>query len=85
MKHTPPFTGAASDRRDEMSEKQVDTNELITITPRQLREILFYVQDQDTTIAALRAMLYEVPEQNKAYQVGPDMYHKMAKAINGLG
>lgn len=53
-----------------------DTNKMEHITPRQLRQILFYAEDA-LKIHELRAMLYEVKDQDKAYQVGHGMFQKM--------
>lgn len=39
----------------------------LTITPRQLRELLFSIQSQDMTIAYLRWLLFTSDEQDTIY------------------
>jgi hydroxypyruvate isomerase len=59
-----------------MNTKQA--KELETITARQLRSILFNVENQDMTVSELRAMLYNVTEQDKEYNIDMAMFHRMA-------
>ena len=47
------------------------------ITPRQLREILFYLQNQEMTVRELRQELFEVVEQDEPMEVGHAMFVKM--------
>ena len=51
--------------------------ELETITARQLREILFHVDDQDLTVKELRKLLFDAPEQDKPVSIGFSMFVKM--------
>lgn len=40
-----------------------------TITARQLREILFYLKDQDMTVQELRDALFQVEDQDQEFPV----------------
>jgi hypothetical protein len=48
-----------------------------TITPRQLRGILFLVTQQDMTVRELRSMLFNIDDQDKEYKITRDMFERM--------
>ena len=54
------------------------TKELETITARQLRSILFNA-DEAMTVGELRAFLFKVTDQDKAYNINLAMFLKMAQ------
>lgn len=53
---------------------------LETITPRQLREILYYVADQNMTVKKLREILFNIGEQDEEYTIDFALFHKLMKA-----
>lgn len=55
-----------------------DTNELEHITPRQLRALLFFL-DNHLTVSEIRERLFDIPDQNKTYQTGLSMWVRMNK------
>jgi hypothetical protein len=44
---------------------------------RKLREALFYLDDQKMTVEELRAMLFNVEDQDKEIEIGSDMWKKL--------
>ena len=56
------------------------TNTLETITPRQLREILYYAADQNMTVKELREILFNIGEQDEEYTIDFALFHKLMKA-----
>lgn len=55
------------------------TNELDTITARQLRRILFFVQDGSKTVEELRHELFHVDQQDTPVEIGFGMFERMAR------
>jgi len=53
---------------------------LETITPRQLREILYYAADQDMTVKELREILFNIDEQDEEYTINFALFHKIMTA-----
>jgi len=53
---------------------------LETITPRQLREILYYAADQNMTVKELREILFNIGEQDEEYTINFALFHKLMKA-----
>jgi hypothetical protein len=49
-----------------------------TISARQLREILFYLDNQDMTVRELRKQLFSVELQDKQVEVNFSMYDKLS-------
>lgn len=58
---------------------QVDstTQELKTITADQLRQILFFVVDQEMTIEEFRRRLFNSPVSSSEVRISFDMFEKM--------
>jgi hypothetical protein len=44
-----------------MEKQERDLTTIDTITPRQLRKILFHIDNEDMTVKELRARLFEIP------------------------
>ena len=49
-----------------------------TISARQLREILFYLDNQEMTVKELRNKLFDVEQQDKQVDVNFSMYDKLS-------
>jgi len=60
-----------------MNEKRTDKTTLDEITPRQLRKILFHIDDEKMTVKELRAKLYDVREQDELVAVDFSMSYKL--------
>ncbi len=56
----------------------MNTNELETITARQLRQILYFVQDGSKTVEELRRDLFKVQQQDTPVSIGFGMFERMA-------
>jgi hypothetical protein len=48
-----------------------------TTTARQLREILFYINDQNMTVGELRKRLFDVQDQDAPITPQFNMWHKL--------
>lgn len=57
----------------------MNTNELETITARQLRQILYFVQNGNQTVEELRRELFKVAEQDKPVAIGFGMIARMSQ------
>ena len=58
-----------------------NTEELDTITARQLRQLLFFAND-DMTVGELRRLLFHVQEQDTPHRVGFGMIARMQQGGN---
>ena len=52
-----------------MTNQQIDRTTIDTITPRQLRKLLFYFDEQDITVRELRERLFEKENQDMPVHV----------------
>ena len=62
-----------------MEKQERDLTTIDTITPRQLRKILFYIDNEDMTVKELRARLFEIPGiiQDEPVSVGFSMSYEL--------
>jgi len=53
--------------------------ELETITPRQLRELLFHLDKNEMTIKTLRSMLFDIENQDEEFQINHGLFYKLER------
>ena len=61
-----------------MTNQERDLTTIDTITPRQLRKILFHLGNEDMTVKELRAQLFDIPKQDIPVEVSFSMSYELA-------